>query len=90
MRGFIICSLQFFITEIKTRMRWAWQVACMVNEKYKLNFCWETSKEGKDHLQDLGVYGWIILQYILEKLSVWVWTEFTWFRMGSDGTFLYM
>jgi len=40
-------------------------------------------------LDDLGTYGRIILQWILESLGGMVWTGFTWLRMGTSGKFLW-
>jgi len=39
------------------------------------NFCWENLKR-KDHLEDLGVEGKIILKLVLETKYVRMWTGF--------------
>jgi hypothetical protein len=38
--------------------------------------------EGKNHLEDLGVDGRIILECILRKQGEKVWTRCLWFRIG--------
>jgi hypothetical protein len=44
--------------------------------------------KGKDHSEDLGVDGRIILETISENLVGKVWTGFIWHRVGtSDGLF---
>jgi hypothetical protein len=44
--------------------------------------------KGRDHSEDLGVYGRIILEWILEKYSGKVWTGFIWHRIWTSGGFL--
>jgi hypothetical protein len=34
---------------------------------------------------DLSLYGSIILKWFSKKEVSWVWTGFTWLRMGSSG-----
>jgi hypothetical protein len=43
---------------------------------------------GRDHLEDLGVDGNIILQWILGKWCGRVWTGFIWLRIGTSGGLL--
>jgi hypothetical protein len=38
---------------------------------------------GRDHLEFLGVEGWIILKWIIKKSVGRVWTELNWFRIGT-------
>jgi hypothetical protein len=47
------------------RMRWTVHVACMGGEKCIQNFDQKKLK-GRDHTEDLGVDGRIILEWILE------------------------
>jgi hypothetical protein len=41
-----------------------------------------------DHLGELGVDGKIILQCILNKYDVMIWTGFLWLELGTSGEFL--
>jgi hypothetical protein len=71
----------------RSRMRWARHVAGMGR---KINICKilvEKLKES-DHLEDLGVDGKIILEWILERGGK-LWPEFIWLRIRtSDGLLL--
>jgi len=42
----------------------------------------------KDHLEDLGEDGWLILELILEKRCWQMWTGFIWLRIGASGKLL--
>jgi hypothetical protein len=39
----------------------------------------------RDHLEDPGVDGRIILRWIFRKLDVGAWTGSIWFRIRTDG-----
>jgi hypothetical protein len=39
----------------------------------------------RDHLEDLGVDGRIISRWIFRKWDMGVWTESSWFRIGTGG-----
>jgi len=47
-------------------------------------FWWGNLRE-KDHLEDSGVDGRIILRWIFRKCDVRVGTGSIWFRIGTDG-----
>jgi len=49
---------------------------------------WLEIFKGREHLEDLGIDGKIILEWILDKFGGKVWTEFIWFRIGSSGWLL--
>jgi hypothetical protein len=42
----------------------------------------------RDQLEDVGVDGRILLQWILEKSVGMVWTGFIWLRIGTSGRLL--
>jgi hypothetical protein len=42
-------------------------------------------KEGRKQLEDLGIGGKIIFEWILEKLGAKVLTGFIWLRRGTSG-----
>jgi len=44
--------------------------------------------EGKNHLEDHGVDGRIILRWIFRKWQVAVWTGSSWHRIGTGGGYL--
>jgi hypothetical protein len=41
--------------------------------------------EGKNHLEDPGVDGRIILKWIFRNWDVGVWPESSWLRIGTGG-----
>jgi len=44
--------------------------------------------EGKDHLEDLGVGGRIMLRWIVRKWDVGAWTGTSCLRIGTGGGYL--
>jgi len=44
--------------------------------------------EWRNSLEDLGVDGRIILEWILGKWGVWMWTGFIWLGIGTSGGLL--
>jgi hypothetical protein len=44
--------------------------------------------KGRDHEEDLGVDGRLILEWILEKQNWKLWTVFIWLRIGIIGRLL--
>jgi len=65
-------------------MRWAGHVACM-EEKRGLYRVLMRKLEGKNHLEDPGVDGRVILRWIFRKWDVGAWTRLSWLRTGTGG-----
>ena len=66
------------------RMRWAGQVARMV-EKRGANRVLVGKPGERDHWGDLGVDGWIILEWISRRWDMGIWTGLAWPRIGTVG-----
>ena len=66
------------------RLRWAGHVACMGKGRgvYRVLV---GKPEGRNHLGDLGVDGRILLRWIFSLWDVWVWTGWSWLRIGTGG-----
>jgi hypothetical protein len=47
-------------------------------------FCWEKLRE-RDHLEDPGIGGRVILLWVFSKWVVGVWTGSSWLRIGTGG-----
>jgi len=47
-------------------------------------FCWANLRE-RDHMEDSGVDGTIILRWVFRKWDVGVWTGSIWLRIGTGG-----
>jgi hypothetical protein len=69
------------------RMRWEGHVARRERCEMHTIFWWVNLK-GRYYLEDLGIDGNIILEWILRKLGVRVWNVFTWLRIGTNGGLL--
>ena len=63
------------------RMRWAWHVARMGRGEVHTGFCWGNLGE-RDHLEDLGVDGRILLRRIFRKWEVW--GNMDWIDLAQD------
>jgi hypothetical protein len=49
---------------------------------------WLENLKGRDHSEDLGVDGRIILEWILGKYGEKVWDGCIWIRIGTSGELL--
>jgi len=73
------------VSVIKSRrMRWAGNVARMVEERGCIESWWGNRREG-DHWGDLGVDGWIILGWISRRWDVGIWTGLGRPRIETGG-----
>jgi len=66
------------------RMRWAGHVARMGEERgvYRVLL---GKPEGRNHWEDLGVNGWVILGWISRRWDVGIWTGLGWPRVEKGG-----
>ena len=71
------------------RMRWTGHVACMGRGKAYTGFLWGNLRE-RDHLENPGVNGRIILRWIFRRWDVGVWTGSSWLRIGTVDGHLWM
>ena len=46
---------------------------------------WSGNVRERDHLEDPGIDGRIILRWIITKWDVGVWTGLIWLRIGTGG-----
>jgi hypothetical protein len=51
---------------------------------FKIVFWWGNLRE-RDHLEDNGTNGTIILKQIFDKWDVEAWNGLMWFRIGTGG-----
>jgi hypothetical protein len=63
-------------------MEWAGHVARIGRGKVYIGFWWGNVRE-REHLEDPGVDGRIILRWIFRKWDVGLWTVSSWLRIGK-------
>jgi hypothetical protein len=68
-------------------MRWMGYVACMDRMEVYTGFWWQNLWE-RDHLEDPGIDGRIILRWIFRKWDVTAWTGSIWLRIRTGGRHL--
>jgi hypothetical protein len=66
-------------------LRWVGHVAYMGADEKCIDL-WYEDLAGRDHLEDVGLCGMIILKRNLEKQNRWAWTGFMWHRVGISGS----
>ena len=66
-------------------MSGAERVAHMVGREEMHKRCWWEGLKERYHLEDLGVYGRIILKWIFKKWIGEAWTELIWLAIGIAG-----
>jgi hypothetical protein len=59
-----------------------------MHERYKKCKFWSETLKGRDHVDDIGVNGRIILEWTLGKQGRKMWTGCIWLRMGTSGRLL--
>jgi hypothetical protein len=69
------------------RVDLAGHVACMGEMRNAYRIVVENQK-GRDHLEDLGIDGKIILEWILWETGWMVWTGCIWHGIGTNGRLL--
>jgi hypothetical protein len=81
--SFLMFSGQCIIMNAR-RMGWVGHIACMgkMRNVYKILV---GKLEGRDHLEDLGTDGKIILELIAGKLGRKIWAGFICLRLGTSG-----
>jgi hypothetical protein len=66
------------------RMRWVRHMASMGESRGAYRVWWGNLRE-KDHFEDPGVDGRIILRWIFRKWDMGAWTGLSWLRIGTGG-----
>ena len=85
----LYCSPNFVRVIKPSRMRWAGYVACMGARRGVCRILVGRTQK-KNHSEDPGIDGSIILRWIFRKWDVGVWTGLMWFRIGTDGGLMWM
>jgi hypothetical protein len=59
----------------------------MEEKRMHIGYWWESQME-RGHWKNLGVVGWTILKWILERQDGMVWIGSIWLRIGTSGGLL--
>ena len=80
-------SLSNIVRVIQSRMKWVGHLARMEESRgvYRVVV---GKPEGKNHLEDRGLDGRVILCWIFRKWDVGGWTGSMWLRIGTGGGLL--
>jgi hypothetical protein len=65
-------------------MRWVGHVALLGGEEAYTGFWWGNLRE-RNHLEDPGTDGRIILRWIFRKWVMGLWIGLSWLRIGTGG-----
>ena len=77
-------SLPNIVRMMKWRMRWAGHSA-RVGERRGVYRVVVGKPEGKNHFEDRGLDGRLILRWVFRKWDVGAWTGSMWLRIGRGG-----
>ena len=84
----LYCSRNIIQVIKSRRMRWAGHVARMGERRGVYRVWWGNLSE-RDHLEDPGVDGRIILRWILGNWIGEAWTGLNWLRIGTGDSLLF-
>jgi hypothetical protein len=66
------------------RMRWAGHVARIWEKRVHTGLWWGNLRE-RNHLEDRGIDGKVIIRWIFRKWGGWAWTGLMWLRIGTGA-----
>jgi hypothetical protein len=85
----LYCSPNIFRVIKSRRIGWVGHVTRMGESRMYKGFWWGNLRE-RDHLEDAGVDGRIILSWVFKKWDVGTWTGSIWLGIGKGGGNLLM